>query len=215
MACPGRAGSLLAPVSPVDLAQFLALAASAGVISTVLTAMLNGMGHWWNQSRQARFFALRLAVIFENYSSTCVDALSDHFNAESSGGHIGDYAFMLPEPPALPDANELWPLLDHDATERALSFDIEVRGFNAGVRFEMEVMGETDHDRVVAQLFDTAKEALLLARDLRHRHEVGGIKENTEELERIEHIRRQQIEREQRRLEKRSKKLEPANRPGT
>ena len=200
---------------PMDLPQFLTLAASAGIISTVLTAMLNSVGHWWNQSRQARFFALRLAVIFENYSSACVDAITDHFNAEGSRGNIGEYAFLLPEPPALPDANELWPLLDHDAAERALSFDTDVRGFNAGVRFEVEVIGEPDHDRVVAELFATAKKSLILARDLRHRHEVGGIKENTEELERIEHIRRQQIEREQRRLEKRSKQPKPVNEPGT
>jgi len=215
MACPGPAGSLLVFASPMDLAQFLTLAASAGIISTVLTAILNGIGHWWNQSRQARFFALRLAVIFENYSSRCVDAISDHFNAEGSGGNIGDYAFLLPEPPVLPDANELWPLLNQDATERALSFDTEVRGFNAGLRFEMEVIGEANHDRVVAELFATAKRALILARDLRHRHEVGGIKENTEELERLEQIRRHQTEREQRRLEKQSRKPTAANGPGT
>lgn len=79
-------------VGAMDLTQFIGLAASAGIISTVLTALLNGIGYWWNLSRQARFFALRLAVIFENYSSTCVEAITDHFNAESSGGHIGELA---------------------------------------------------------------------------------------------------------------------------
>ena len=176
--------------------DFIALVASAGVFSAILTGLLNWIGHLWVRARKARYLALRLAVVFENYAAACLSAIADHESAISSGDQIGQLAYMLPQAPILPQADEIWPMLNHEATSRALAFETEVLNFNSTTRFEIDVVGDVDHDRVVNGLCETALRALNLARDLRYRHEVGGLAENRTQANKIEQMRHDQRDRE-------------------
>ena len=163
------------------------------------------------KSDQGRFLALRLAVIFEDYSSECMDAYFDHDSASGSEGQIGRYASYLPIAPTIPQDDANWPALDHDASQRAFSFAGTIRQFNEKVRFHAEVTGDIDSDEVISKLFEVAESAFLLSGDLRRRHQVGGLEESDARIRdmrewRDEH-RAKLLRKEERRSQRRAERV--------
>jgi hypothetical protein len=107
----------------------LKLALTTGIVTS---AMSLGVG-WLQESRRekakterdARYLALRLAVIFEKFAIYCADVIYDNGLADTSGGHAGTQHTRLPDLEGFPDDAD-WKALDGTLAGRALTFRVEL-----------------------------------------------------------------------------------------
>lgn len=181
--------------SPIDLWQFLQLAASAGILSAVVSAGIAGVGSWFSRRRQARYLSLQLATLFERYALHCHRKFQLHEAWVSSRGAIGEEIGLIPEVPVLPDRPDVWPLLDPELAHRAIVLPFSVSQRNQTLKDTFDVTGDEPIELAISYTLEGAIDALVLARDLRYRGELPQFADATATLENIKHDRQRFIER--------------------
>lgn len=154
--------------------EFLSLAASAGLLSAAFSAGISAIGAHFARRRHARYLALRVAVQMDAYFHECLDYISEINAHNTSGGHQGQQLLSLPSPPEPPIDDIGWVNLDPKLSDRALSFGLRVDYMNGAIRDDLEHNAgppeDADTSRTLTHLYETAKDAYLLAQDLRHKY---------------------------------------------
>src|SRR4051794_16715332 len=88
--------------------SFLAFAGTAGVISALLTQGLTSLRERLSTRREAKYLALRIAVILETFADDCLSIISGVDTARQSGGAAGQHTSNLPTLPPYPDDEKGW-----------------------------------------------------------------------------------------------------------
>ena len=114
--------------------QLLGFAATAGVISGVLTHFLNQRQLEKQKQLASAYTAIRLAVIFEHFSDDCSDVAQRNDNVESSGGAAGDNVTQVPKLAPFPPDDDGWKALDPNLVNEALSFQQRIKMANAIIK---------------------------------------------------------------------------------
>lgn len=140
----------------------------------VATALFNQGIAWWRETRkdnsaierEARYLAIRLAVLLEDFAIVCADAISDQELHRSSEGAAGRPHGVLPELPPYPEGD--WRVLDPEFLGRCLTLRNELKLSDGQINF-WEDVGERD---CIPQEFDEQAgkcgyRAWVLASDLR------------------------------------------------
>lgn len=153
--------------------QFISLAASAGILSAIVTAALSGVGRHFDRRAKARYLALRIAVTLEIYANEILRLLHSDANAKSSDGSIGEELIFLPEIPSFPAADDIWPLLDVSIANRALSLQVLVAHNNSHLKDAYDILGEDAQPSALHQAAEFARTSAILSRDIRYRYDLG------------------------------------------
>jgi hypothetical protein len=147
-----------------------------GVVAAALT---HGVS-WWRDSRKekasnlrdARYLALRLAVILERFAIDCSEVVGLVDTYAASKGSAGSQTTKLPEIGEFPSDSD-WKTIDPKLAARALEFVNELLMAQQKLNFSWHV---SDEDQITEECADDA--ALLglrawdLAHQLRQRHDL-------------------------------------------
>ena len=164
-----------APVS-MDSLAILTLALSTGFATAVFN---QGMG-WLREvrhdsastERDARYLAIRLAVMLEEYAINCADRIGDNDMHRQSGGHAGKRWGALPELQPYPNEDD-WKALAPDLLSRVLTLRIQLSLANNAIAFWMDIDPECIPQECDQQCGRTGYAAWTLARDMRSRYRLG------------------------------------------
>jgi hypothetical protein len=160
----------------MDTTTIVTTALSTGLATAILN---QGIG-WWRDSRkdnvvterEARYLAVRLAVLLEGFALDCADAIADKELHDSSEGHAGRRHGTIPELAAYPDGD--WRALTPNLMGRCLSLRNELKLSDGHIAF-WEDIGERDSipQEAVQQTGKCGYRAWLLATDLRKEYHLG------------------------------------------
>lgn len=120
------------------LIQLLGFAATAGIISGVLTHFLNQRQLERQRRLASAYTAIRLAVIFEHFADDCTDVIAQNDNAESSGGASGQPTTTIPELGLFPPDDDGWKALPPRLVSEALSFQQRIKAANSSIRSALD-----------------------------------------------------------------------------
>lgn len=109
------------------LIQVLGFAATAGVISGVLTHFLNQREAREQRQSASAYVAIRLAVVFEHFADDCTDVLQWNENVESSHGATGESRTTIPDLATFPSDEDGWKALAPGLVNEALSFHQRIK----------------------------------------------------------------------------------------
>jgi hypothetical protein len=157
----------------VELGEILKIGGLAGVVSAFFGALFKEASEWMERRRKARFLALKLSVLLEEYFRACTDRLSDIEIYVSSHGQAGEIIVGLPDFPELPsDTAAAWLYLKPDVADAILGLPIEIRLLDDGIRFNTDMDGGPDvnPDWTLEPLCKVALETLDLAKRTRRLH---------------------------------------------
>ncbi|WP_108461339.1 hypothetical protein [Devosia naphthalenivorans] len=152
---------------------FVSLAASAGILSALVTGAIGWSISFFDRRAKASYLALRLSIALERFAASVVQALFADQNAKSSGGQIGDDLLYVPPIEEYPEAEEVWPTLNLHLANRALTFRLMIQQSNRGIRETYEILGEEGQDLALKDASRLAHEAVILSRDLRHSYSLA------------------------------------------
>lgn len=164
--------------------QFVTLAASAGILSALVTAGLSGIGRYYDRRSKARYLALRISVSLEHYADDMVRRLYADANSKSSGGQVGEELIYLPEIPDYPADDQAWPILDSSLATRALFLQLSILSNNRHLKDTYELIDEDGQPFALERAAEMARDSAILARDLRYKYELS-LAETTNDL--LEH----------------------------
>ena len=123
------------------------LALSTGIVTAVINQGAAWTRDWLKErstsKRDARYIALRVAIVLETFALECAHVISDHNMHETSGGHAGQRHAGLPELQSYPSDLE-WKALQQNLAARALSLPIEVKSAERSVAFMWDVTADQD-----------------------------------------------------------------------
>jgi hypothetical protein len=109
----------------LDFGETFAVAAVGGLAASAMNLVVRWLAHHHTETREARYLALRLAVIFEKYAIECAEAVAANELYLGSRGAAGDLTVSLPTLDAYPtDAD--WKALTTSLAVRALSVPNEL-----------------------------------------------------------------------------------------
>jgi hypothetical protein len=154
----------------------MTLALSTGFV----TAALNqGIG-WWRESaqrrgsttRDARYLAIRLAVVLEEFAITCADWIGDNDMFRDSAGHAGKRHGSIPELAPYPD-EPVWTTLTPAFLARVLTFRNEVTLADKAIEFWADVDRECIPGETDQQCGKVGYIAWVLAKDMRKHYGLG------------------------------------------
>ncbi|HTN60916.1 MAG TPA: hypothetical protein VL147_05110 [Devosia sp.] len=170
--------------------QFISLAASAGVLSALVTGALGWVGAWRDEVAQARYLALELSVLLESYAWHLIQALYSDGNAKSSNGQVGNELIYLPPLPAFPKADAVWPTMDIRLVDRAFALRLEVEQSQPSLKDTYDAIGEDGQEYALRSASDAAQTAAILSRDLRYRYGLSQSDGSPHLLETCQEMRR-------------------------
>lgn len=151
--------------------EILGVGGLAGVVSALFTGAIREYFRWRDRKRHARYLALRLSLILEDYYHRCVAAVYDIHNYQSSSGYLGDDISGLPPVPEYPADGEAWVYLAPGIADEILSLPARVQETNAGISF-IRQLSEATPDDTLEPLYDMAFMAIDLARRVRVAHKL-------------------------------------------
>lgn len=140
---------------------------SAGVVSALVTSILN----LWNERRKeqasAGFLALQIASLMEDFAAACSQRLAENQLYQDSDGIAGNWNFGFPDLAAFPDDAAAWRHLKRDLAERCFAFRPGLKAAMQAVHELVEYDTDQAGDLFVHRCREEALEALRIARDLR------------------------------------------------
>ncbi|NTF92617.1 hypothetical protein [Rhizobium rhizogenes] len=154
------------------LGGFITLAASAGILSAAVTASLTALGSYLHRRSQARYLALRLSILMDQYFHRCLGYISEATDYNASSGTRGQLITSVPVPADLPSDAEAWLNLKSRLADRTLSMEPRIAYANREIQAESEHHGWEDAVSALAltSLYQIAQDAYILSYDLRHRY---------------------------------------------
>lgn len=127
-----------------SLGSFLAFAGAAGVISALLTQGLTSLRERFSSRREAKYLALRIAVILETFADDCISIISDADTSRQSEGAAGQHTTNLAALAPYPDDEKGWRALGSAFSAEALGFPNLVRAYQQSINFTWQVADPDD-----------------------------------------------------------------------
>ncbi len=160
----------------MELSTILAFAFSTGLA----TAVFNQLIGWWREARHerqtttrdARYLAIRLAVILERFAIACAERVADQDMYRQSEGHAGAQHGALPELPPYPDEAD-WKFLAPDLLARVLTLRNELPLSDAKIAFWEDIDRECIPQEYDQQAGKCGYMAWALAADMRRHYRLG------------------------------------------
>ena len=158
----------------MDWKTLLTLVVGAGLLSGLVTAILNIAWDAWTKSsedkRSATYLAIRLAVILEQFAMDSADRITDQDLYDQTQGNAGASPSALPELEPFP-GDQSWSTLPLDLLARVLTFPNERRLRSVALASWMELSGGVDFpEEYKRQCGTTGYRAWALAHDLRKQY---------------------------------------------
>lgn len=171
----------------------------ATALSTGLaTALLNqGIG-WWRETasqkstleRDARYLAIRVAVILERFAIDCADAIADQDLFSSSSGHAGRRHATIPKLAEYPSDAD-WKALRADLLASALTLRNEISLSDSKISFWEEIDRDCIPGECKQQCGKCGYIAWLLAADLRSHYALGDFEPHRTSWDVVKVLRRE------------------------
>lgn len=147
--------------------DLLTFAASAGVISAVVSQALAFVPDWFSMRRRARILSMKTAVEFDAFFHSCVNAIGDIDTFVSSDGHQGQMKIHISTPPDLSKDDEAWTFIKPKLMARAFKFAPWVKYENEGISADAyHEFPDPDPTRGIAAQYDAAERAYILSKDM-------------------------------------------------
>ena len=160
----------------MELSTILTLAFSTGL----LTAVFNQSIGWWREARHerlasardARYLAIRLAVMLERFAIDCAEAVAAQNMYNQSDGHAGVLHGTLPDLPPYPDEAD-WKTLEPDFLARVPTLRNELPLSDKAIAFWEEIDRECIPQECNQQCGKCGYMAWVLAADMRRHYRLG------------------------------------------
>jgi len=160
----------------MELSAILTLAFSTGL----LTAVFNQLIGWSREARHerlgterdARYLAIRLAVILERFTIDCAEAIAAQDMYNQSDGNAGAAHGTLPDLPPYPDEAD-WKALEPDYLARALTLRNELPLSDKAIAFWEDIDRDCIPGECDQQCGKCGYMAWLLAADMRQHYHLG------------------------------------------
>lgn len=144
------------------------------------TAVLNQLFGWWRESRKevnvaerdARYIAIRLAVILERFALDCAEAIAAQEMFDMHDGHAGKPHGKLPDLAPYPDEVD-WKTLKPEFLARALTLRNELILSDASIEFWEDIDRTTVSGECDWQCGKCGYMAWTLAAEMRARYALG------------------------------------------
>ncbi len=145
------------------------IGASASPFGAWLVSYWTAKREAQSRTRDARYFAVRVAVLLEQFAIECADYVSDQELYKDSVGYAGRQHCELPQLPVYPDEAD-WKALDPNLLARALSLRNELTLSGKTIAF----WGHVDRDCIPGECEQQCGRcgymAWQLAADMRHHY---------------------------------------------
>lgn len=160
----------------MEFSTILTTALSTGLATAILN---QGIG-WWRDSRkdhavterEARYLAIRLAVLLERFALDCADSVAAFEMHSEFDGYAGRASGTIPKLPEFPDGD--WRALNANLLGRCLSLQNEIKLSDGHIGFWEDVgYRECIPSECAQQTGKCGYRAWELARDLRGVYELG------------------------------------------
>jgi len=160
----------------MDLATIGAAAVSIGVATGFSNQLFSWGREVWGErtatERDARYLAIRLAVMLERFALDCAGALSEQDMYTSSKGSAGVAHYKLPELATYPDEAD-WKSLRPDLLARVLTLRTELQLSETAIAHWAEVGDECVPTECNEQCGRCGYLAWALASELRQNYNLG------------------------------------------
>jgi hypothetical protein len=124
--------------------QVLQVGGLAGVISALFGGGVKEFFEWRERKRKARYLALRLSLVLEDYYHACTDRVYDIGNYHSSRGTIGRHDVGLPDLADYPVDPIAWMYLNQTIADEVLSLPAAIRAIDEGIKFHVNLDAPQD-----------------------------------------------------------------------
>lgn len=150
----------------------------AGIVSAVVTAGIRWWFEWQDRNRRARYLALRVSLVLEDYFNDCANRALEIETYIGSRGMGGTNYAGLPPPPEYPDDQASWMFLNQHVAEEVLNFPAQLRATNDGILFDIYMDADPegpDPEWTLRHLYRVAFDTIALARLVREEHGLPSI----------------------------------------
>lgn len=165
------------------IGNLLTFAASAGVISAVVSTLLSLFPDHLSRRRRAKILAMKTAIEFDAFFHACFDSIGETSNHQYSYGHEHYEApnLHIPKPPQIFIEDEAWSSIKTELAARVFEFAPWVKYENDGITSEAEHdHPEPDTRRGLTARYEAAKRAYILSIDLLNAYEIPQITHSKE-----------------------------------
>ncbi|MGB5086083.1 MAG: hypothetical protein WBO09_16120 [Methylocystis silviterrae] len=160
----------------MELSTILTLSFSTGFMTAVFTQAIGWVREARHEKlaagRDARYLAIRLAVILERFAINCAENIVAQDMYRESGGHAGIRHSTLPDLPPYPDEAD-WKALEPDFLARALTFRNELPLADKAIAFWEEIERDCIPQECDQQCGKCGYIAWVLAGDMRRHYNLG------------------------------------------
>lgn len=176
-----------------------------GLIGVIVGALLTWAREWlrsrWDRKRQARYLAVRVVCIFDEFHETCVEIAHDDGTCMGQRNAEGYLEPQIPLPDSIPFPDEVdWTTIDHSLMYKILSLPSRIKTENAAISFVGNAISSPpDFDEYFEErqyrYAVLGMEVFDLAKDLRRKYDipdrefgswdpVKGLQDKKDEIER-------------------------------
>jgi hypothetical protein len=153
--------------------QILQVGGLAGVVSALFSVGVRELFEWLERKRRARYLALRLSLVLEDYYHACTGRVYDIENYHSSEGDIGRNDAGLPDLADYPADPVAWMYLNNSIADEVLSLPAAIRAIDEGIHFDINLDRQPDGpdpELTLEPLYEMAFRSIELARRVRLTH---------------------------------------------
>lgn len=194
--------------------QILQVGGLAGVISALISGGVKEIFEHLERRRKARYLALRLALILENYYRACADRIYDIDLHIGSNGAAGNNFAGFPKLVAYPDDPIAWIYINQGVADEVLNLPAEIAAINDGINFnigmDMDPDG-ADPDITLKPLYEMAFRSIALARKVRSKHKLSKTNRTAESEQQLRGHQEKFLKELRAREQNRSQLLNPSN----
>jgi hypothetical protein len=154
--------------------QILQVGGFAGVVSALFAALFGGgvkeFFEWHERKRKARYLALKLSLVLEDYYYACRDRIYSINNYSGSNGNAGSNDVGLPKISTYPEDPVAWIYIDQAIADEVLSLPASIQLIDEGISFNAymdHVPDGTDPVWTLEPLYEMAFRSIDLARRIR------------------------------------------------
>lgn len=125
---------------PMSEAVFLGLISTAsGLFGVVVGAALPLVREAWNNKRQARYLAIRVACLLDEFLDECTNVVGDDGLSSGQRSADGRLEAQVSQPMGLPLPDDVdWRSIDHGLMYKILALPSRIERDNRSIAFEAE-----------------------------------------------------------------------------
>lgn len=153
-----------------------------GVVGIVAGASMVWLKEWftsrWHQKKQARYLAVRMVCILDDFVDGCVEVVKDKgvYTRDQNGQETLGLGVKEPDLPTFPETLD-WRSIDHKLAYRILSLPISVKAAGDATSFAFsEIAGPPDYEEGFEmrqeQFAKLGLKVTSIARDLRRKYDI-------------------------------------------